>query len=630
MLILGIESMTVSGQSPEYGARFSDPPSPIPPLLPMQDLTKSATTGQMPTIVEFTPPEQLEETIRALYRKTRRHVLITGAKGVGKTTFVHELARVASTGKFPFMQGKRFIWIDCQYVAREDSRACLESVLQFTLGQQNLVLCLDGVASLLKRPGGEDNKQVFKAALARPDLQVVAILSKWEFNDLIGTDAELMEYFTRIEIEEPHGEPLTRIVQAIAAQLEQEFKLKIPAATVQRALTLCSGYILNEQFPAKATRLLRHACEDLDFDRTQRHIDVTEAAPESLVQIVAATTGIPKTTLLGEAEQPDFEAALSSDVFGQDAAVAAVASELRLIRAGLVDPNKPATVLLFAGMTGVGKTELAKRLAELYSSSRRLQTYPMGNFTEPHSVSGIIGVPPGYVGHDQGGRLVNDLNSDPYSVFLLDEGEKAHPNIWVPFLNLFDEGWLIDQRGRKAYADRAIFVLTTNAGADAISQMTSSGQSPQEIEDRVRNTLSRVRHERSSQPVFTPQFLARIRKVIVFRPLDAAAMHGICQKLVGALKEAWLRRRDKVLVIADEVVAAVAERGHQLNQKSNGREGGRIIRKLLSDLVESRIQLLAVQSSESYKNSRTITVAINASNGQGGEARFVFDVRFAE
>ena len=320
---------------------------------------------------------------------------------------------------------------------------------------------------------------------------------------------------------------------------------------------------------------------------------------------------------------------LSSDVFGQDDAVAAVASELRLIRGGLVDPNKPASVLLFAGMTGVGKTELAKRLAELYSTSRRLQTFPMGNFTEPHSVSGIIGVPPGYVGHDQGGRLVNDLNSDPYSVFLLDEGKKAHPNIWVPFLNLFDEGWLIDQRGCKAYADRAIFVLTTNAGADAISQMTSSGQSPQEIEDRVRNTLSRVRHERSSQPVFTPQFLARIRKIIVFRPLDAAAMMGICRKLAAALKEAWLRRRDKVLVIADDVVAAVANRGHQLNQKSNGREGGRIIRKLLSELVESRIQRLAVRSPEEYKNSRVISVSCCATGPEVDADMLTFEVVFS-
>lgn len=604
----------------------SEPGMPMSALLPLEDLTAAAHAGRLVPIVAFEPHTLLDETVRALYRKTRRHVLITGTKGVGKTTFVRELARIAAAGSVPFLREKRFVWIDCQYVAREDSRACLESILHSATSQRNLVMCLDGLAALLRRTGGEDNKPILKAALARPDLQIVAVMSKWEFNDLVGSDAELLEYFTRIELEEPHGDTLVQIVQQIASQLEHEFNLQIPQATVQRTLTLCSGYILNEYFPAKAAGLLRHVCEDLDFERTQQGRDVTEATPANVVQIVAATSGIPKTTLLGEAEQPDFDAALSMEVFGQADAVAAVAAELRLIRAGLVDPNKPASVLLFAGMTGVGKTELAKRLAELYSSSRRLQTYPMGNFTEPHSVSGIIGVPPGYVGHEQGGRLVNDLNSDPYSVFLLDEGEKAHPNIWVPFLNLFDEGWLIDQRGRKAYADRALFVLTTNAGADSISQMTTSGHSQQEIEDRVRHMLSKIRHERSSQPVFTPQFLARIRKVIVFRPLDEPAMLGICQKLVKVLQDSWQRRRDKRLVIAHDVVVAIANRGHQLNQKSGGREGGRIIRKLLSELIESRIQLLAVQAPGEYKQCRSICINFPEANKDASPVDF--DIRF--
>ncbi|MFO1045209.1 MAG: AAA family ATPase [Planctomycetaceae bacterium] len=591
--------------------------NPIPAMLPMEDLTAAAHAGKLPTIIESLVSIQREETVRALFRKTRRHVLITGAKGVGKTTFLKNLAKVATSGETPFLVPKRFVWIDCQYVPREDSRACLESLVQLALRQQNLVLCLDGLATLIRRPGGEDNKVPLKAALARAELQIVATLSKWEFNDLIGSDAELLEYFTHIELEEPCGEELIPIIRQIADGLELEFKLRISDAAVQRVLTLCSGYILNEHFPQKAARLLRHVCEDLEFDRTQRHLDAAEVLPEKLVQVVSSMTGVPATTLLGEADQPDFEAALANDIFGQPDAVATVAAELRLIRAGLVNPEKPASVLLFAGMTGVGKTELAKRLAELYSTSRRLQTYPMGNFTEPHSVSGIIGVPPGYVGHDQGGRLVNDLNSDPYSVFLLDEGEKAHPNIWVPFLNLFDEGWLIDQRGRKAYADRAIFVLTTNAGADTISQMAASGHTPEEIENRVRQILSKVRHERSSQPVFTPQFLARIRKVIVFQPLDQAAMHQICQKEAAALALTWLHRREKRLEIGKEVLDDIAVLGHGRNSQSGGREGGRIIRKLLSDL-EARIQKHAALNALAYRSCHTIRVRCSP------EARAVF------
>ena len=167
----------------------------------------------------------------------------------------------------------------------------------------------------------------------------------------------------------------------------------------------------------------------------------------------------------------------------------------------------------------------------------------MGNYTEPHSVSGIIGVPPGYVGHEHGGRLINELNADPYSVFLLDEAEKAHPNVWKPFLNLFDEGWIEDQRGIRAHADRAIFILTTNAGDQTIAQMARSGRSEDEISEHVKNTLSRVRHERSSQPVFTPQFLARIRRILVFAPLNESAMTGICRKQVQTMQSLWKQHR---------------------------------------------------------------------------------------
>jgi ATP-dependent Clp protease ATP-binding subunit ClpC len=149
----------------------------------------------------------------------------------------------------------------------------------------------------------------------------------------------------------------------------------------------------------------------------------------------------------------------------------------------------------------------------------------------------------------QGGRLINDLLADPYSVFLLDEAEKCHPNVWKPFLNLFDEGWIIDQRGRKAYGDRAIFILTTNAGDRSISQLQKSDKSPAEIADHVRKTLSRIRHERSSQPVFPPQFLSRIRRIITFRPLSQEAMQGIVQILVERMKTRWQKSRAKSVLI---------------------------------------------------------------------------------
>ena len=313
-----------------------------------------------------------------------------------------------------------------------------------------------------------------------------------------------------------------------------------------------------------------------------------------MIRVVSDISRVPVETLTGDIDDTDYEQILGSAVVGQDEAVSAVASELRLIKAGITDPGKPASVMLFCGLNGVGKTELAKRLAEIYSTSKRLQIYTMGNFVESHSVSGIIGVPAGYVGHDQGGQLINDLNADPYGVFLMDEIEKSHPDVMKPFLNLFDEGWIVDQRGVKAYADRAIFILTSNAGYEAISQMHQDKRPMEEIVEHVKSSLARVRNERSGQPVLSQAFLARIKRIQIFNPLNEPAMLGITRILLGRVQHTWLTHRGKTIVVADELIEHIAAQGHAVNVKSGGREGGRGIRRLLAELVEDRIQLAAI------------------------------------
>ena len=275
--------------------------------------------------------------------------------------------------------------------------------------------------------------------------------------------------------------------------------------------------------------------------------------------------------------------------------------ELRLIKAGLTVPGKPASVMLFAGLTGVGKTELAKTLAKFYSSSKLLQTYTMGNFTESHSISGIIGVPPGYVGHEQGGRIINDLNSDPYCVFLLDEAEKPHPDIWKPFLNLFDEGWIVDQRGTKAFADRAIFILTSNAGHEIISRMTEEGAEMDKIIEEVKKYLPTIRHERSPQSVFTPEFLARIGRTIIFKPLDQSAMEGLCRKMLRRMQKEWEEKREKTIVVPDNLIEYIAEQSHLLDKKSGYKEGARIVRRMIRELIEDSIQQEAGNREDEYK-----------------------------
>ena len=335
---------------------------------------------------------------------------------------------------------------------------------------------------------------------------------------------------------------------------------------------------------------------------------VTEA---DVVRKASQVTGIPEATLAGVGDAVDYHASFSNLIVGQDHVVREVAIELGLIKAGMVDPGKPASVIMFVGQTGTGKTEMAKALARFYSSSKRLKTFTLGNFSEPHSVSGIIGVPPGYVGHEQGGRLINESNSDPYGVFLLDEADKAHPDVMQPFLNLFDEGWVADQKGNKAYANRAIFILTTNVGQRQIADMCKSGKSVEEMTSIMKDSLSRIRHTKSNRPVFTAEFLARVKRIIVFRSLDQQAMQGICRLLIGQLLRDWPVKRQKMLLLPDDLLEVIARRAFEIDDQSQGREGGRIVRKLIADVIEAPIQAAIGAAPDMYRGCAEVVITFN-------------------
>jgi ATP-dependent Clp protease ATP-binding subunit ClpA len=573
-------------------------------ILPSEDLTyRARAEGIMPALHL---DQYIDPIERALYRRSHNHLLITGLRGVGKTTLVWEIARRAAAGQIPFLKRKRFLWINCADVGTHESKDKLTSVLSHVGGRTDLILCLDGIGTILRGESGANHKVVLRAALKEARVQVVGILNDWDFDDLLSADHELLEFFTRVKVVEPRMKEAGEIVAQAAAALQKDYKATIGPRAVDRAVTLSANFILSERLPIKAIKILRRVCEDLDYARTQKGSNDSEVSASAVVRVVSEISGVPEGTLLGTGERGDYVQDLSQKVIGQQAAVEAVAMELNLIKAGLTDPGKPASVMFFAGLTGVGKTELAKALAEFYSTSKKLQVYTMGNYTEAHSGSGIIGVPPGYVGHEQGGRLINDLNSDPYCVFLLDEAEKAHPDIYKPFLNLFDEGWVTDTRGVKAFADRAIFILTSNAGQETISDMASRKESQEKIVEEVRKELLKVRHERSNQPVFTPEFLARVKRVLIFRPLDEDAMEGICRKLVAANERAWEQKREKTIVVPTELIKYIAKKSHDEDRKSGFKEGGRVVRKMLSELVDSSIQREAGKSQKGYEEATRI------------------------
>jgi ATP-dependent Clp protease ATP-binding subunit ClpA len=577
-------------------------------LVPSQDLSWLARRGEIQVARHL--DAYFEPIARALHRRTRNHVLITGQRGVGTTTLVRELARRAAAGEIGFLAAKRFLLADCRDVVPEDSLDKLRAIIARVSGRTDVVLCLDGLGPLLRGRSSANNKVALRAALREQAVHLVAIADSNDHEDLIAGDAAFLEHFSVIEMAEPAAEQSLDMARAIADSLAEEFGFAIEPAAVERAVSLAVDYVLSEHHPRKAARILRRACEDLDYARAEQASTRKSVSPADVIRVIAEISGLPEAQLAGVGQaNATYDEDLRAEVVGQDEAVAAVAQELRLIKAGLVPRGKPASVLLFAGLTGVGKTELAKTLARFYSASKMLRTYTMGNFTERHSVAGITGSPPGYVAYEEGGRVVNDLNADPYCVFLLDEAEKAHPEVWRPFLTLFDEGWVVDQRGVRAFGDRAIFVLTSNAGSETISRMTAAGRPADEIVAAVQAELRDLRHPQSKELVFPPEFLARIQRVIVFKPLDYAAMEGICRKLVARRKADWSRQRGKELAVPERLIGHVAEASHQQNKQSGDREGGRLVEKMLARLIDDRLAVEISRQPDAYRACQRVELS---------------------
>jgi ATP-dependent Clp protease ATP-binding subunit ClpA len=610
----------------EAASERTEEPADAPTLLnpeiaPSEDLTFRARQIPLGTPSPFEGDAQFEAFAEAIVRRLHRpqlhHALIVGERGVGQHLLMAELARRGITGQYPLLAGKRILAVNARHTDPDESRDRLMAILAAVAPREDMIICLEGIAALLRTRRGGTNAPALLSALASVRCRLIGIMDPLEYRELVAEDVELREQFAALEVLEPDIPTSLKVVRYFAAALARQHNLAIDDDAVLLAVTLSANYILHDRLPAKALKILQRVCQDAEFERSQLGRSRGRVTADEVVHVVAEVSGVPAETLRGIAERCDYEESLGQDIVGQSHAVREVAAELGLIKAGLTDANKPASVLLFIGQTGTGKTEMAKSLARFYSATKRLRTYTLGNFAEPHSVSGLIGVPAGYVGHDQGGRLVNDLNADPYCVFLLDEADKAHPDVLQPLLNLFDEGWIRDQRGVQAYANKAIFILTTNVGQRMIADMAKQGKSIDEITTRMKEALSQIKHGKSNRPVFAPEFLARIKRIVVFRPLDRDAMAGICQRIAAEAKRVWLEKRQRTLQLPEPLLAQIADRAHQLNEKSDGREGGRIVRKLFADLVETPIQRAIAMQPAVYRACHT--VALESAPSSDGE-----------
>ncbi|MDI7277125.1 MAG: ATP-dependent Clp protease ATP-binding subunit, partial [Anaerolineae bacterium] len=485
---MGIDLQEIAASlrsSPEGAPQAS--PTPLLNRLG-RDLTRLAREGQLKPVIGRR--REMARIAQVLARTDKNTPLLIGDAGVGKTAVVEGLAQRIAEGKVPpHLQGRRIVEVQvASLVAGTKYRGELEERLAQLLreaSQPDVILFLDEIHTLVGAGRGEgttlDASNIFKPALARGEIRCIGATTLTEFRKTIEKDAALERRFQRIMVEEPSPAETLEILRQTRSRYESHHGVRLLDEALEAAVRLSLAYLPDRHLPDKACDLVDEACVRLRVGSASQwpsqEADKAAEPPavdaDAVARVVAEWTGIP----VGRLTEPEqerllrLEELLRERVVGQEEAISAVAQAVRLARAGLKRPGRPVGVFLFAGPTGVGKTELAKALAEvLFGSQEELIRLDMSEYMEAHSVSRLVGAPPGYVGYDEGGQLTGALRRKPYAVVLMDEIEKAHQNIFDLFLQLFDDGRLTDAQGRLADGRNAIFILTCNVASELVGR----------------------------------------------------------------------------------------------------------------------------------------------------------------
>ncbi|MCP0886915.1 ATP-dependent Clp protease ATP-binding subunit [Ligilactobacillus sp. WILCCON 0076] len=519
----------------------------------------------------------------------------------------------------------------------------LKKVLDEIYKDGNVILFIDELHTLIGAGGAEgaiDASNILKPALARGEVQVVGATTLDEYQKYIETDAALERRFARVNVSEPTKEVTLEILRGLRSRYEKHHRVKITDAALIAAVDFSSRYITNRFLPDKAIDLMDESAARVHIANSEKKNkisqeenklqEIVEAKEEALVseqfeeaaklrnkelkirskvtnlrekernveetlnfkvrvesedvaEVVAEWTGVPVTQMTkSESERLiSLEKILHERVVGQEEAISVVAKAIRRARSGLSDPTRPIGSFMFLGPTGVGKTELAKTLAEaMFGSEDSMIRVDMSEYMEKYSTSRLIGSPPGYIGYDEGGQLTEKVRNKPYSVVLLDEVEKAHPDVFNILLQVLDDGYLTDSKGRKVDFRNTIIIMTSNLGATALRDEKSVGFGVSTQANEYAAMSAKIRE--SLKKSFKPEFLNRIDEVVIFHSLDKLQLHEIVKKMTKKIISR-LQDRDVKLRITPAAVDAVAKIGFDPEY------GARPIRRALQSEVEDKL-----------------------------------------
>lgn len=514
---------------------------------------------------------ELERTIQVLSRRLKNNPLYVGDPGVGKTALVYGLALRIHENKVPeLLSDARIYALDMGAVLagtkfRGQFEERVKGVLKALEARPNAILFIDEIHTLVgagaTSGGSVDASSLLKPVLANGELRCIGSTTHEEYKTL-ERDRALARRFQKIDVVEPSVEETVQILTGIKPQFEKHHGVTYTDSAIRGAAELSAKHILERFLPDKAIDVLDEAGarERLRLDPDAAHL----VDRKDIERVVALMAKIPADSVSGDERTrlKNLDAALRAQIFGQDKAIDAIVAAIRLSRAGLRTPNKPVGSFLFFGPTGVGKTELARTLAHALGVD--LLRYDMSEYSERHTVSRLIGAPPGYVGFDQGGLLTDAVRRQPYSVVLLDEIEKAHPDLFNILLQVMDHATLTDNTGRKADFRNVVLIMTTNAGARELTA-TPIGFKGVETGDAAKRPIENL---------FNPEFRNRLDAVVRFDSLSRTTILKIVDKQLDELRAA-LRPKSVMLEVSDDARSWLAEHGYDKN--FGARPMGRLI-----------------------------------------------------
>lgn len=572
-----------------------------------RDLTRQALEQRLDPVVGRN--KEVRRLVQILSRRTKNNPVLVGEPGVGKTVIVEGLAQRIIHGQVPEdMLHKRVMMLDMGSLVagtkfRGEFEERLKKIIDEIYNDGHIILFIDEIHTLIgagSAEGSVDASNILKPALARGEIQLIGATTLNEYQKYVEKDSALERRLAKVQVDEPSQEEAVQILQGLRPRYEEHHGLRISDEAIEAAVTMSVRYIHSRQLPDKAIDLIDESAAKVRLDASNKPSKVTDlqnelvrvnaekeeaiynqafeqaaqlrleerkiaeklaqaqqkqienqelqvVSAEDVAEVVSQWTGVPVQQIAKKESQRlmDLEKILHQRVVGQDKAVVAVSRAIRRARSGLKDPNRPIGSFMFLGPTGVGKTELAKALAQaMFGSEDALIRVDMSEFMEKYSTSRLIGSPPGYVGYEEGGQLTEKVRTKPYSVILLDEVEKAHPDIFNILLQVLDDGYLTDAKGRKVDFRNTILIMTSNLGATQLREEKSVGFNAVDQSKDQRAMEKRILEE--LKKAYRPEFLNRIDETVVFNSLDASEIHEI------------------VKIMSRQIVARMAEQGIQL------------------------------------------------------------------